>query len=946
MLLSEQSGREGGELGVLLGAAFPALTPSAGFQHDALDQIAREGFRARRRRRELYPALRGVLKSEDDPERGIAALRRRVWVEKARIALRELLPLRLGGASIEVTSSEISELAAAAFDAALAEAEAAVAARFGAPLRADGLPSTLVMLGLGKLGGNELNAGSDVDVIFIYDTDEGGSQLSLHEHYSRVVRRAVATIGTPSKDGLIWRVDLRLRPEGATGAIVNSVAAAERYYETWGRLWERAALLRARPCAGDLELGRFLSRELITPFVYRNRVDPTIAEALGELVVRSRNELSADPERDLKLGPGGIREAEFFVQSLQLVWGGREQALRVQGTLPALSRLRSQGLVSDREARGIAESYVLLRRVEHRVQWASGVQTHLLPNDSEEFARLSRSMGFADGAGLKRELELARERVNSTFQSLTHQGSSPASGSRAHLASELDGDDAELGRVAEEHFRRADMGEHVAALARRPDGLLGALTRDRHPGLTDSVLDALASSADPEQAARYLRAFFGRFLAPAAYVNALGDDPRALKRLITAFGASAFVGDAVAGRPELADVILFGGGAVSDPQAAVRAEIWNAAESLSPDADHDEREESFIGALRSAKRRITVEVAVADLAGTIGMRDATRILAELAEEILSCVVRRVFGDVPGFAVLALGKLGGRDLGYASDLDVIFSFLPSAAPEPQDATTYFVRGAQRVIRLLTEPHAAGPGYELDARLRPSGSHGLLVTSLASFARYHGQTIDGSELEPGPAVLSSGAPWERQTLLRARGVVGDPELLRRALAIAWRAAYEGGAPPASEMHHLRMRLEKEQGREREGRYNLKNGHGGLLDIEFAVQWLQMKNGSDHRVRSADLGLSLNALHAGGYLSTSHFEIFNDGYRFLRQLEQRIVVQSGHSGAVVDTRNQSLEQLARRMGFQDGQGQRASEHLIARYKGVTDSVRASYENVLELD
>jgi glutamate-ammonia-ligase adenylyltransferase len=945
MLLAEQSGREGGALGVLLGSAFPALTPSAGFQHDALDLIAREGIRARRRRRELFPALRSVLKAEDDTERGIAALRQRVWVEKARIALRELLPLRLGGASIEVTSSEISDLAAAAFDASLAEAEAAIAERFGAPLRADGLPSSLVMLGLGKLGGNELNAGSDVDVMFIYDTDDGASRLSLHEHYSRVVRRAVATMGTPSKDGLIWRVDLRLRPEGAAGAIVNSVAAAERYYETWGRLWERAALLRARPCAGDLELGRFLSRELITPFVYRNRVDPTIAEALSELVVRSRNELSPDPERDLKLGPGGIREAEFFVQSLQLVWGGREQALRVQGTLPALARLRSQGLVSDREAQGIAESYVLLRRVEHRVQWASGVQTHLLPNDSEEYARLSRSMGFSDGAGLRRELELARERVSSTFQSLTHHGSSPSSVPRAHLASELEGDDPELGRFAEEQFRSADIGEHVAALARRPDGLLGALTRDRHPDLTDSVLDALASSADPEQAARYLRAFFGRFLAPAAYVNALGDDPRALKRLITAFGASAFVGDAVSGRPELADVILFGGGAVSDPQAAVRAEIWNAAESLSPDADQDEREESFIGALRSAKRRITVEVAVADLAGAISMRDATRILADLAEEILACVVRRVFGDVPGFAVLALGKLGGRDLGYASDLDVIFSFLPSAAPEPQDATTYFVRGAQRVIRLLTEPHAAGPGYELDARLRPSGSHGLLVTSLASFARYHGQTIDGSELEPGPTVMSSGAPWERQTLLRARGVVGDPELLRRALTVAWRAAYEGGAPPASEMHHLRTRLEKEQGREREGRYNLKNGHGGLLDIEFAVQWLQMKNGSDPRVRSADLGVALAALHSAGYLSTTHFEVFNDGYRFLRQLEQRIVVQSGHSGAVVDARSQSLPQLARRMGFQDGQGQRASEHLLARYKDVTDSVRASYEKVLEL-
>lgn len=944
MLRAEQSGRAGAAFGVLLGSAFPALTPTLGFQHDALDTLAREGLRARRRRRELASALNATITDAGNPERGIALLRQRVWAEKARIALRELLPLRLGGASIEVTAAELSDLAAAACDAALNEAMAAVAGRFGKPLRADGSPSALVMLGLGKLGGNELNAGSDVDVIFIYDTDDGGSELSLHEHFTRVVRRAVATVGTPSADGMIWRVDLRLRPEGSSGALVNSVVAAERYYETWGRLWERAALLRARPCAGDLEFGRTLSRELLTPFVYRNTVDPTIAAQLTELVLRSRAELSPDPERDLKLGPGGIREAEFFVQSLQLVWGGREQALRVQGTLPALARLRSQGFVTDREARGIAESYVLLRRVEHRVQWQSGVQTHLLPQDEEELGRLARGLSFADASGLRAELSRARERVNLTFQSLTHSAA-PRSRPRPLQISELDGDDLDLGRIAEEQFRSADMGEHIAALARRPDGLLGSLTRERHPDLTDGVLDALANSADPEQAGRYLRAFFARFLAPAAYVNALGDDRRALQRLITAFGASAFVGDAVCSRPDLADVILFGGGAVSDPQAAVAAELWTAAQSLSPDADAEEREEAFIGGLRAAKRRITVEVAVADLAGTIGMRDATRTLSELAEEILSCVVRHVFGDVPGFAVLGLGKLGGRDLGYGSDLDVIFSFLPSAAPHPDDATTYFVRGAQRVIRLLTEPHVAGPGYELDARLRPSGSHGLLVTSLASFARYHGQALDGSEAEPGPAVLSSGAPWERQTLLRARGVVGDPELLRRALGIAWRAAYDGGAPPAADMHHLRMRLEKEQGREREGRYNLKTGRGGLLDIEFAVQWLQMKNGADPRVRTPDLGVALSALNTAGYLANADFEIFTDGYRFLRQLEQRIVVKSGVSNPVIDARLAGLAQLARRMGFQDGQGQRASEHLLARYKDVTDGVRSSYERVLGL-
>ena len=396
MLSRDAGARSGAALGILLGSAFPALAPQTGSQHDALDAMAEEGLRIRRRPRDLARRLTTALRGKRF-ELGAALLRRAVWSEKARIALRELLPVRLGGASIDVTAEELSDLASAAFDAALSEAGDAIAERFDRPLRPDGKPSTVVMLGMGKLGGRELNAGSDVDVIFVYDSDDGQSELSVHEHFARVVRRAVATIGTPSADGLIWRVDLRLRPEGAQGAIVNSVAAAERYYETWGRLWERAALLRSRPCAGDLELGRLFTREVITPFVYRNTVDPTLAEALTELVLRSRAELSHAPERDLKLGPGGIREAEFFVQSLQLVWGGREHALRVQGTLPALARLRSQGFVSDREARGIAESYTLLRRVEHRVQWASGVQTHLLPSDPEELLRLIEKALKRDG---------------------------------------------------------------------------------------------------------------------------------------------------------------------------------------------------------------------------------------------------------------------------------------------------------------------------------------------------------------------------------------------------------------------------------------------------------------------------------------------------------------------------------------------------------------------
>ena len=340
-------GTDGGRaLGVLLGAAFPPLTPVHGWQLDALDVMARRGFRSQRSREFLIGRLRDELPTLDDAEHVKATLRRQSWAQRARIALREVLPRSLGGAAVDVTARELSHLAEAGFAVALAEAEAHATARFGTPRRADGAPSVLTVLGMGKLGGLELNAGSDVDVICIYDTDDGAAgDVSLHEYWTHVARRAVATLEEPTEDGFVWRVDLRLRPEGSQGPLVYSATAAERYYETWGRLWERAALLRARPIAGDPELGATLGREVITPFVYRRNVDPSIATSLVELVERSRAELRADRARNLKLGRGGIREAEFFVQALQLIWGGREPSLRVQG------RTQRSTMTSTRQAR-------------------------------------------------------------------------------------------------------------------------------------------------------------------------------------------------------------------------------------------------------------------------------------------------------------------------------------------------------------------------------------------------------------------------------------------------------------------------------------------------------------------------------------------------------------------------------------------------------------------
>ena len=944
-IASDLAGVPGADLGLVLGAAYPVLVPQRPALLEAIASLARDGLSSRRLRGDISSRLVEATRGQPPGEAWQRALQRAVWLEKVRIALREVLPPKLGGAELSETARELSELADAVVEVAVSEATSHVAARFGRPQRSYGSTAELCVLGMGKLGGLELNAGSDIDIVFVYDSDEAQGDVTPHDFYTRVVRRAVAHIESPAPEGMIFRVDLRLRPEGSQGAIVNSLSAFERYYETWGRLWERAAMLRARPIAGSAALGVALEREVMSPFVYRREVDPNIAGGLTDMVLRSRAELSDHPARDLKLGPGGIREAEFFVQTLQLVWGGKEPSLRVRGTLNALERLRLRGFVNDREARDIARAYVLLRRAEHAIQWGTGIQTHLLPTDERDRERLAKVLGYPDAASFGDELTTLRLRVTEAFSSLS-PGSPrdrPRSGLVARLGDEAASASDELGRAARALFENSEVPDHLRALARRPDGLLGALTQEQHPNLADRVLNGLLECPDPEQAARYLRSVFSRLSAPGAYVAALAEDPRALSRLLTVLGSSGFVGEAIGTRPELLDIVLFGQGLVSDVHAAVAHQLEDVARLLDA-LEAVERDEALVGAVRQVKSRVLVEVAIADLAGAIGMRQATRTLSQLADEIMQAVVNYSLSGARGLCVIAVGKLGGREIGYASDLDLLFLYEASAAPDPDEAAAYFSRHAQRIIRMLSEPHAGGPGYVMDTRLRPSGSHGLLVASVRSFASYHGvrETEAGPER---PAGLVAGAAWERQALIRARFCAGDAELGERVMAIATLAAYEGGAPAPDEMHRLRLRMERELGRERATRRELKVGRGGLLDIEFLTQWLQMRHGSDERIRTPDTDEALNALVTAGYLPRPDYELLRDAYRFLRRLEQRIHVHRGDGLSWVDAQALGISGLGRKMGFQKSPSLSAGEQLFERYVTVTDSVRRCYLRLLGL-
>jgi glutamate-ammonia-ligase adenylyltransferase len=956
------------EVATLLATAYPALEQGLARDREACLWLAAQRWSATKPRGELLREARARALGGGppyDPDRVRRELRRYAWRERARIALRELLPHDVGGAQVDQTAGELAALADATIQVAFDEALAHAIARLGAPVTSDGTPSRFVVLGMGKLGGEELNAGSDVDLVYFYDTDDGEvvqgdapTSTSLHELWTRVARRLTATLEDVTDDGFVWRVDLRLRPEGGAGPLVNSLAAAERYYEAFGRTWERAALLRARPVAGYLALGDELLASL-RDFVWRKRVDPTIASEMVHLVERARSELGDGAGHDVKLGVGGIREAEFFAQTLALVWGGRDPSLRVRGTLQALARLEAAGLCTGREAAEVGDAYLFLRRVEHAVQNATGIHTHRVPTAPEERLRIARIVGQPDVTAFDAELELHRVRVAARFGTIAPEGKLPPSRWTAALSALERGDEEALAaalagaayawlpaafdpRLADPtddpHAARvAGAARWLLQMTRHPDDVLGVRSRDTFPDLAESLLDALADAADLEQAARQLRLFFARVRTPAVYVRLLAGDPRALRRLVSVLGASRFVGDALANQPELGDAIMFSHD-VPTPEGA-REEVVRAAEPpRGVDADD---EEALIGRLRAAKIAVTVRVALADLAGEIDVQGAGRVLTALADASLDVACRHALGAggaLPrGLAVVAMGKLGSCEIGYGSDLDVLFVYDGGACPDP-DPAAFYTRVARRIIRLVTTFHAEGPGYELDTRLRPSGNQGLLVSSLEGFARHHGFE---SARDAAPS-SARAATWERMALVRARAAAGDPALGDRVVRLARAVAYAGGgdrAAMAEEVRHIRERVAREAAPERPGRHDVKLGWGGLLEVEFAVQLLQVSIPAPPRARTGDVLGALAALREAELVDPAVADALRDGYLFLRALEQRIRVVHAAANHVLDEHDPAIYALARRMGIRDREGPRV---LLSRLREVTARVRAAFDSV----
>jgi glutamate-ammonia-ligase adenylyltransferase len=758
-------------------------------------------------------------------------LRRWRAAESTRLVWRDLAGLD----TVEATLAGSTRIAEEALASALAAAEGAMHERHGQVRDARGEVLSLVVFGLGKLGGGELNFSSDIDLIYAYagaGESDGARPLAAEEYFTRVGQRLAQLLGDVGPEGFSHRVDLRLRPFGASGRLALSFAAMEQYYQREGRDWERYAWIKARPVAGDVPAGNTLL-EALRPFVYRRYLDYTALDGLREMKAMIDAEVQRrELAQDLKLGPGGIREIEFLAQALQLIRGGREAALRQRSLLPALAALAQGGHLPAATATRLAEAYRFLRRLENRVQMFADQQVHALPEDPQRVLRIASALGYDDAQALQAALDAERAVVAAAFADLLATRRRQAErGALARYWSALP-DGGEATTLAEAGF--ADAAAHDRRLrdfARSPAVRdLSERARQRLDHVLPALLEAAARSGAPDAALPRGLALLQSIARRTSYLALLDEQPAALARLVDVTARSSLLSDRLAAHPLLLDELLDARAAgVLPAEGDVRAQLRAVAAAHAADDA-----ESALVALNEARHSLAFRIALAALAQRQPARDSAALLAVLAEEVVAAVLAlarrelevahgRIAGA--GFAVIGYGSVGGRELGFDSDLDLVFlhdapADAVSDGARPLEAARWFARLAQKLIALLGTETAAGKLFEIDVRLRPDGAKGVLVSSLKSFVDYQHERA---------------WTWERQALVRARPLAGDDGLCEAFAALRRDTLVRERDPDAirADVVAMRRRMRAELDRSDAARFDLKQGEGGLVDLEFLLQ-----------------------------------------------------------------------------------------------------------------
>lgn len=825
-------------------------------------------------------------------------------------------------ADLAETCRDLSDLADACIDRAYHWLYSRHCAQFGTPMgRRSGQPQHMVILGMGKLGAHELNLSSDIDLIFGYpeggETEGARRALDNQEFFIRLGQRLIKALDAITVDGFVFRVDMRLRPYGSSGALVLSFNALEQYYQDQGRDWERYAMIKARVVGGDPVAGAQLL-EMLRPFVYRRYLDFSAIEALRSMKQLIQQEVRRKGmTENVKLGSGGIREVEFIAQAFQLIHGGRDLSLQQRPLLKVLATLAGQGYLPCKVVDELREGYAFLRYTEHALQAIADRQTQMLPDDELDRARVAFIMGFDDWAAFHERLMYWRGRVEWHFQQVIADPDEDEGGGagEACIGAEwlplweeaLDPESAER-QLEEAGFRDAPAAfKRLTDLRNGPQlRAMQRLGRERMDAFIPRLLAMTVEHATPDLVLERVLPLVEKVARRSAYLVLLTENPGALERLITLCAASPWIAEQIARYPLLLDELLNEGRLYHPPLAPELAAELRERLTRIPEDDLEQQME----ALRHFKLAHSLRVAASEIAGTLPLMKVSDYLTWLAEAILDQVLalawrhtvarngtpRRADGSAcdPDFIIVGYGKVGGLEFGHGSDLDLVFIHdgdpqAETDGAKPIDGAQFFTRLGQRIIHLLTTQTTSGDLYEVDMRLRPSGAAGLLVSSLGAFQRYQ---------------ESEAWTWEHQALVRARVLVGCPRVASAFEAV--RLAVLGRERDIDtlrrEVSEMRAKMRDSLGSrstaagtgenafEAASPFDLKQDAGGIVDIEFMVQYAALAWSRRHPelVRYTDNIRILDGLGAVGLLTAETVSLLQEAYKAYRSAAHRLALQ----------------------------------------------------------
>ncbi|MEI6205263.1 MAG: bifunctional [glutamate--ammonia ligase]-adenylyl-L-tyrosine phosphorylase/[glutamate--ammonia-ligase] adenylyltransferase [Desulfuromonadales bacterium] len=907
---------------------------------------------------EMQAAIRATVDESTDYmalQRSLRCFKRR---EILRIAARDLNNL----APLEEIMAELSDLASSTLQIAYLVCRRCLIRDHGIPLMTgDNLmprEAEMTVIGMGKLGGRELNFSSDIDIIYFYESDKGETAgfedgfgirkgvVSLHTFFNKLGEMISKALSQVTEDGFVFRVDVGLRPEGKSGDMAVSLRSAEIYYESWGQSWERTAMLKARPVAGSLDLGEHLLK-MLQPFVYRKYLDYNLIDDMKQMKQKIDASLarSMEGEKNLKLGRGGIREIEFFIQALQLVYAGKNPKLRERNSLNALDTLLTARLITEDDHRKLRDAYRFLRNTEHRIQVVQERQTHNLPAKTDEILALARRCGYLRLNGLGRfheVLEEHRNNVSVIYSTLFHardeklqQDLNPEV--LFFLDSKADSDLVK-DMLAERHFEDVDRAyDNLASLRRGPEK--GNLT-ERCRRILGKVLPLLLQevfvSPDPDMALANLERFLSVIATRSSYYALLAENRETIRLLVSLFGMSEFLSKILINHPELLDSLV-ARSHVSDVKT--RESMEAELDSLLEQSDYFE---DRLDILRRYRNEEFLRIGLNDIHGKILQGEIAALLSQLGEVCLAAAFRLAVTELQRFghpvyrregcdikaslAIIAMGKLGGEELNYHSDLDIIFVYDHQGTTDGDKQISnheYFAKLAQKIISILTMQTREGHVYKIDTRLRPSGNAGPLVTSLDSFLDYH---------------RKEAQIWERQALTKARVVLGNESLAIQLCHVIRHTVYGSTIDDEgrTEIRRLRMRMENELAREKDGSYNIKTGRGGIVDVEFAVQYIQLREGFRFpELRTTSTIEALKEISVLALFPEGDAGILMTGYKFLRKLENRLRIIHDYSVNDLSGTRIYLNKLARRLGY-DPKLKDPGAALVCDYEEMTGRIR----------